>query len=194
LAKAIGRGDTDGVLIDEVQPNSPAEKGGLKQGDVITAFDKAPVKKARDLAVAVAQTRQGSSVPVTIWREGHERTLTVTIGKQPEQQASAGSEQSDGAQVGMALAPLSPDARDALGLDGDTKGVVVSRVSPNSRAAESGIQAGDVIVSIGNQPVATPNQAASKIHEAQKAKKEAIPLLVMRNGTKYYLALELANG
>jgi serine protease Do len=94
----------------------------------------------------------------------------------------------------MALAPLSPEARDALGLDSDTKGVVVSRVTPNGHAAESGIQAGDVIVSVGNDAVTTPNQAASKIHDAQKAKKGAVPLLVMRNGTKYYLALELANG
>jgi serine protease Do len=194
LAKAIGRSGTDGVLIDEVQPNSPAEKAKLKQGDVITAFAKAPIKQPRDLAVAVANTRQGDSVPVTIWREGHEKTLNVTIGKQSDQQASADSGQSDSAPVGMALAPLSPEARDALGLDNDTKGVVVSRVTPNGRAAESGIQAGDVIVSVGNDPVTTPNQAAAKIHEAQKENKDAVPLLVMRNGTKYYLALELANG
>lgn len=96
--------------------------------------------------------------------------------------------------MGMTLAPLSRDAREALGLEGDTKGVVVSRVMPNSRAAESGIHAGDVIVRVGDAPVATPSQAASKIHDAEKAKKEAIPLLVMRDGTTYYLALELANG
>lgn len=194
LAKAIGRSGTDGVLIDEVQPDSPAEKAKLKQGDVITAFAKTPIKQPRDLAVAVANTSQGDSVPVTIWREGHEKTLNVTIGKQSAQQASADAEQSDSAPVGMALAPLSPEARDALGLDSDTKGVVVSRVTPNGHAAESGIQAGDVIVSVGNDPVTTPNQAAAKIHDAQKANKDAVPLLVMRNGTKYYLALELANG
>ena len=194
LAKAVGRSDADGVLIDEVQPNSPAEKAKLKQGDVITAFDRKPVKQPRDLAVAVADTRAGNSVPVTVWREGHEQTLNVTISKQPEQQAAAEPQPSDSAPVGMALAPLSPEARDALGLDGDAKGVVVSRVAPSSRAAESGVHAGDVIVRVGNDPVTTPNQAASKIREAEKAKKEAVPLLVMRDGTTYYLALQLANG
>jgi serine protease Do len=194
LAKAIGRSDSDGVLVDEVQANSPAEKAKLKQGDVITGFDKKPVKQPRDLAVAVANTRAESTVPITVWREGHEQVLKVTIGKQPEAQASAANAQSDSAPVGMALAPLSPEARGALGLDDDTKGVVVSRVTPNSRADESGIHAGDVIVRVGNAAVTTPNQAASRISEAQKAKKEAVPLLVMRDGTTYYLALELANG
>jgi serine protease Do len=194
LAKAIGRSDSDGVLVDEVQPNSPAEAAKLKQGDVITAFNKKPIKQPRDLAVAVAGVGADTSVPITVWREGHEKTLTVTIGTQPAAQASADNAKSDGVPVGMALATLSPEARDALGLDSDTKGVVVSRVTPNSRAAESGVHAGDVIVRVGNDPVTTPNQAASKIHEAQKAKKEAVPLLVMRDGTTYYLALELANG
>ncbi|MGE5539967.1 MAG: DegQ family serine endoprotease [Gemmatimonas sp.] len=195
LAKAIGRNDANGVLIDEVQPNSPAEKAELKQGDVITAYDKKPIKLPRDLAVAVADTPAGKSVPVTVWRDGHERTVNVAIQKQQESQtASANGDQADGPRVGMALAPLSPEARDALNLDATTKGVVVSRVTPGSPAAESGIRAGDVIVSVANASVTTPDQAASKIHDAQQAKKEAVPLLVMRDGAKYYLALQLANG
>jgi serine protease Do len=94
----------------------------------------------------------------------------------------------------MALAPLSQDARDALGLSADTHGVVVSRVTPDSLAADSGLRAGDVIVSVGNDSVTSPNQAAAKIDAAQKAKKDAVPLLVMRDGAKYYVALQLANG
>ena len=96
--------------------------------------------------------------------------------------------------VGMALAPLSPEARNALHLKDDAKGVVVSHVAPNSKASESGVRAGDVIVRVADAAVGTPAQAAAKIHEAQKAKKEAVPLLVMRDGTTYYLALQLANG
>ena len=94
----------------------------------------------------------------------------------------------------MALSPLSPQARNALGLGDEAKGVVVSRVSPNSPAAESGVRAGDVIVRVAEAEVSTPAQVAARIREAERAKKEAVPLLVMRDGTTYYLALELANG
>jgi serine protease Do len=133
-------------------------------------------------------------VPVTVWRDGHERTQNVTIANQEPAKTASNADHADGPKVGMALAPLSPEARDALGLSGDTSGVVVSRVTPDSLASESGIRAGDVIVSIGNDGVTSPNQAASKIDEARKAKKDAVPLLVMRDGAKYYLALQLANG
>ncbi|HTI87387.1 MAG TPA: DegQ family serine endoprotease [Alphaproteobacteria bacterium] len=194
LAKAIGRSDNNGVLVDEVQPNSPAEKAQLKQGDVITAFDKKPIARPRDLAQAVADAKAGASVPVTVWRDGHERTVDVTIQNQKPEQTASNADRSEGPRVGMALAPLSQDARDALGLSGDTHGVVVSRVTPDSLAADSGLRAGDVIVSIGNDTVNTPKQAATKISEAQKAKKDAVPLLVMRDGAKYYVALQLANG
>jgi serine protease Do len=194
LAKAIGRSDNNGVLIDEVQPNSPAEKAQLKQGDVITAFDKKPIARPRDLAQAVADAKAGASAPVTVWRDGHERTVNVTIENQQPQQTASNADHENGPRVGMALAPLSQDARDALGLSADTHGVVVSRVTPDSLAADSGLRAGDVIVSIGNDSVTSPNQAAAKIDAAQKAKKDAVPLLVMRDGAKYYVALQLANG
>jgi serine protease Do len=193
LAKAIGRSDANGVLVDQVEPKSPAEKAEVKQGDVVTAFDKKPIKTPRDLAVAVAETHAGATVPMTVWRNGHEQTLNVSIGKMPQKEASAQDEQSGSDQVGMALSPLSPEARSSLGLDGDTKGVVVSRVTPNSKAAESGIRAGDVIVRVGGDQVTTPAQAAAKVRAAEKAKKDAVPLLVMRDGTTYYLALQLAN-
>jgi serine protease Do len=94
----------------------------------------------------------------------------------------------------MALAPLSSDARAELGLDPSAKGVVVAEVTPGSPAEESGIQSGDVIVRVGNDAVTTPAQAVAKIHDAQKAKKEAVPLLITRNGTTQYLALQLAQG
>jgi serine protease Do len=195
LAKAVGRPNADGVLIDEVLPNSPAAKAKIQQGDVITAFDKKPVKGPRDLALAVANAHAGSTATMTLWRDGHEQTVNITIGTQPQEKKTADAEHgSNQAPVGMALAPLSPDARNALNLKDDAKGVVVSRVAPNSKAAESGVRAGDVIVRVADAAVGTPAQAAAKIQEAQKAKKEAVPLLVMRDGTTYYLALQLANG
>ncbi len=197
LAKALGLPKAEGVLVNEVQPKSPAAAAKLQQGDVITAYDGKAIKDPRDLAVAVANTHSGTKAELTILRNGHEQKVEVAIGTQaPENVASAqGGEQGDQgyAPVGMALAPLTPDTRDQLGLNPGVKGVVVAQVQPNSHAAESGVQAGDVIVRVGSDPVTTPAEAVAKIHAAEKEKKQAVPLLVSRNGTTYYLALELAN-
>ncbi len=194
LAKAIGRPNTDGVLVDQVEANSPAAQAKLQQGDVITAVNGTEVKNPRDLAVMVADTHAGSTAKLTVWRNGHEQPVAVTIGTQPKEQTASKDDQSGGAPVGMALAPLSPDERSQLGLDASAKGVVVAQVTPDSRAAESGVQAGDVIVKVGDDSVTTPKEVASKIHAAEQQKKEAVPLLVMRDGMTYYLALQLSVG
>ena len=194
LAKAIGRPNTDGVLVDQVEANSPAASAKLQQGDVITTFNGTEVKTPRDLAVAVADTHVGSSAKLTVWRDGHEQPLTVTIGTQPNEKTAAADEPSGGTPVGLALAPLSPDQRSQLGLDPSAKGVIVAQVTPDSPAAESGVHAGDVIVRVGEDAVTTPSEAVAKIRSAEQQKKEAVPLLVMRDGTTYYLALQLAAG
>jgi len=194
LAKAVGLSNDEGVLVDEVQADSPAAKAKLQQGDVITAFNGTAIKNPRDLALAVAETPAGKSMKLALWRDGHEQTVDVDIASQSNEQTAARTDDSQGPRVGMALAPLSSDERTELGLDSSVKGVVVAQVTPGSPADESGVQSGDVIVRVGNEPVTTPAQAVSKIHEAQKAKKEAIPLLITRNGTTQYLALQLAQG
>jgi serine protease Do len=194
LAKAVGLAKDEGVLVDEVQGDSPAARAKLQQGDVITAFDGTVITKPRDLALAVADTPAGKTMKLTLWRDGHEQTADVDIASQSTEKTADRTDESQGPRVGMALAPLSSDARAELGLDPSAKGVVVAEVTPGSPAEESGIQSGDVIVRVGNDAVTTPAQAVAKIHDAQKAKKEAVPLLITRNGTTQYLALQLAQG
>jgi serine protease Do len=195
LAKAVGLSKTEGVLVDQIETNSPAAQAKLQQGDVITAYDGKPIANARDFAMAVADTQPGRGAKLTVWRDGGEHTIDVTIAKQSATQtAEAGSAPSDEAPVGMALAPLNADTRSEMGLAPDSKGVVVANVTPDSRADESGVQAGDVILKVGNDTVTSPAQVATRIHDAEHAKKQAVPLLVSRNGTTYYLALQLAQG
>ncbi len=194
LAKAMGRDKEDGVLVNEVQPNSPAEAANVMQGDVITAYNGAAIKTPRDLAMAVANTKAGTNATLTVWRNGHDQTLQVAIQTlKPEKVAAAASSDEGFAPMGMSLAPLTPDTRNQLGLNPSVDGVVVAKVAPNSHAAESGVQAGDVIVRVGSDAVKTPADAVAKIHAAEKDKKEAVPLLVSRDGTTYYLALQLVN-
>ncbi len=194
LAKAVGRTQDDGILVSDVLADSPALHAGLKQGDVITAFDGKPIKTPRDLALAVADVAAGKTVPMAVWRDGHEQTVDVTVGTQAKEETVAKNDESGAGPLGMALEPLSPEARTELGLSNAVKGVVVTQVTPGSRADDSGIQPGDVIVRIGDTPVTSPNQAATRIHQAEAAKKEAVPLLVTRDGTTYYIALQLTQG
>jgi len=194
LAKAMGRTDTAGVLVDQVLPDSPAKKAGLLQGDVITSFDGKPIKEPRDMAMDVAATHAGTTVKLGVVRDGKEQTVDVAIAKQQAEEHAAADSKDSAGPIGLALAPLSPENRDQLGLDETVQGVVVSKVAPDSKAAESGVQAGDVIVRVGGDLVKTPGEAVKRIHAAEQEKKEAVPLLVMRDGNTYYLALQLVEG
>ncbi len=191
MAKAVGLPRTEGVLVDQVLPESPAAQARLQQGDVITRFNGAAITTPRDLALAVAGTHAGQHAQVGIWRGGHDMTLDVAIGAQSKAEAAM-DQGGHGSSVGMTLAPLNDQARTQYGLASSVRGVVVTDVTSGSRADESGIQPGDVLVRVGTTPVTSPRQVAEAIHAAERAKKEAVPLLVMRNGTTYYVALQLA--
>jgi serine protease Do len=127
-------------------------------------------------------------------RDGQERTLNVTVGTERAQQklAEAGSER-QGGPLGLELAPLSADRRAALGEEA-RNGILVAGVTPGSRADDSGLQSGDIILSIGGRPVTTPDDAIARIRAAQREKRDALPLLVMRDGTTAFLALDLKDG
>ena len=194
LAKAEGRPDADGVLVDRVEPDSPASRAKLQQGDVIIALNGAPVKGTREFALAVADTPTGSAAKLTVWRDGQDRKLEIVVGTQAAERTAAASNGADGGPIGMELAALTPADRQTLNLDSTVKGVVVAQVKPDSLAAESGVLPGDIIIRVGNDKVAAPADARAKIRAAEREKKEAVPLLVMRDGTTYYLALQLAQG
>jgi serine protease Do len=194
LAKAVGLSNKDGVLVNEVLADSPAAKAKLVQGDVVLALNGALVKTPRDLALAVAKTKKGDTAKLTVWRDGHERMIEVAIGTQAKDQVEAKNDDSADKPVGLALMPLTNDLRTQMGLDTGVKGVVVGRVADGSPAEESGIEAGDIILRIGDTPIATPKEAAARIKQAEHDKKDALPLLVTRNGTTYYIALQLAEG
>ena len=192
LAKAMGRPNAEGIVVNRVEENSPAARAKLQQGDVITTFAGKAIKSPRDLAVAVGDTKAGTTQRMTLWREGREMTVNVTIGAPTKEKAAEAQQPAaDRNPVGLALAPLSAEQREELGLQPQARGVVVSRVAPGSLASESGVRSGDVIVRVGDEAVTTPADAIAKIRKAETEKKEAVPLLVMREGTTYYLALQL---
>lgn len=192
LAKAVGRKSADGVLVNEVMADGPAAKAGLKQGDVVVTINGQTIRDPRDLATQVAGLKAGASAKFGIWRDGRERNLTVAIGTQPSDQTAALDDAAgEDGKVGLSLAPLTPELRNRFGLEAGAKGAVVAEVASDSQAEESGVQPGDLIVGVAGKSVANPGQAVDAIKSAQREKKEAVTLLVMRDGSTYYLALHL---
>jgi serine protease Do len=195
LAKAVGLPNNQGVVVDSVVDGSPAAHASLQQGDVITGFNGKSIKDARDLAMAVADTQSGKTASLTVWRNDHARSVNVSIGTEEKTRVAMADTNASGEKpVGMALEPLTSDMRDQLNLKPATQGVVVGQVTEGSRADESGIQAGDVIERVGGNPVSSPAEVADAIHAAEHAKKDALPLLVMRDGVTSYLGLQLTEG
>ncbi|MDE1986990.1 MAG: Do family serine endopeptidase [Alphaproteobacteria bacterium] len=195
LAKAVGLSNDHGVLVDMVEKDSPALRAGIKQGDVITAYDGKPIKSMRDLAFDVADTAAGKTADVTLWRNQQRQSIDVTIGNQKQEKvASAQGAGTHKGPVGMALERLTPGERNELNVDPSVNGVVVAQVTPDSKADQSGVQAGDIILRVAGNKVANPAQAAHDIHAAENAKKPAVLIQILRDGVKSYLGLKLATG
>jgi serine protease Do len=195
LAKAAGLPNSNGVMVDSVVDNSPAAHASMQQGDVITGFNGKPVTDARDLAMDVADTPSGSKAEMSVWRSGSSRTLSVTIGdeaKQTKVASAATPAASVPHPVGMSLQPLTDDAKSQLNLDANASGVLVNSVTPGSHADESGIQPGDIIERVNGAKVTSPDQVVGAISDAEQQNRQAVSLLVMRDGQTSYLGLPLA--
>ncbi|BAU39638.1 endopeptidase DegP/Do [Acetobacter pasteurianus NBRC 101655] len=186
-----------GALVASVSPGSPAEKVGLKSEDVITDFNGQKVSNPHDLAVRVASMAPGKQATIGYLRGGKAQTATVTIGDlktaSSDGSSSSSSDVARGQRLGIALAPLSRDVRQQLGLSADVRGVVVSDVDPGSPADQAGIRPGDVIQAIGSQAVDSPRAAVASVKAALAAKKPVL-LRVMRDNQSLFIAISPDGG
>jgi serine protease Do len=184
LAQALGVKDAKGALIGAVEPGSPAARSGLRAGDVVVAAADRPVEDPRDLANAVAMAKPGSTVPMTIARDGQRTEQQVQIGEPPNQRVAArggrGSAQDEGA-LGLALALRR----------GGQGGVEIVSVEPGSVAEERGLRPGDVILRAGDRAVSAPRDVAGAISAAREAGRPAIALQIERGEGRAFVALPL---
>ena len=154
---------TKGALVGDVTPNSPAEKAGLKSGDVILEFDGTKVADSRHLKLQVARTKPGETVPVQVLRDGSTKTLNVKVRQLPGTEELAKSDRNSkddqGTLNGVGVSDLDARARQELNVPANLKGVVVTEVAPDSAAAEAGLRPGDVIQEINRKPVTNAEQA-----------------------------------
>ena len=181
---------------DERDGDRVVDGGYFENAGLTTALDVARALRDEGVTPIVLWVRNDPTIEEDNVRRGdHARSVNVSIGTEEKTRvAMADTNASGGKPVGMALEPLTSDMRDQLNLKPSTQGVVVGQVTEGSRADESGIQAGDVIERVAGTPVSTPAQVADAIHAAERAKKDALTLLVMRGGVTSYLGLQLTEG
>ncbi len=163
IAKGLGLPKAEGALVADVTKDGPAEKVGVKQGDVIENYDGHAIDKLRDLPLAVAETQVGEKANVTVWRDGHDVTLAPVIAAMPDNaQQLAQNDNGDGGTgassekaMGLDLASLTPEWRERLHIGKSVSGVLVTNVADDSPLATLGVQQGDVIEAINREKVTT---------------------------------------
>ena len=189
LAASLGLGQARGAIVSGVQAGGPADRAGLKRGDVITAFNGTPVTDNNTLRNAVARTQPGNVATLTVSRDNREQQLRVTLGELPVETSRGGREESTGARedaggLGLSVQPVSPALVQRFNLKDATEGLVVTDVAQAGAGAESGLQPGDVIEEVNRRPVRTVAelQAALKVGGTRP-----VLLLVNRGGDSIFL-------
>lgn len=188
LAQGMGLSVEHGILVQQVQPDTPAAKAGLRRGDVIVRFNGEQVIDDSKFRLMVASTPVGKTVPLTVLREGGERRLDVTVTERPDEDvvASAPSPPS-GAWLGIRVEDAKGgEARRQFGLDRGQTGVVVTEVEEGSPADEAGLREGDVITEVYSHEVANIDEYVAMSKKLQE-RKEPIAFLVKRGKITTYV-------
>jgi serine protease Do len=191
LAKEFNLKGTTGALIGDVVPKGPADKAGLKDGDVVLSYDGKKVTDSRHLKLTVGETKPGTTVPVKILRDGTARTLEVTVQQLPgaEQlaQNNAPDNNDNGTLNGVTVSDLDQQTRQELKLPDNVKGVVITDVQADSPAAEAGLKQGDVIEAINRHPVKTAEEA---VKLTEHVKDKVTLLRIWSDGGSHYVVVD----
>lgn len=193
LADSVGLKEREGALVARVIDDSPAQKAGFKTGDIILRLDGKPVEDSRDLTRQVGELFVGHKAKFQILRDGKRRTLTVTIGKRPNDLGVTGTPDVSSSEVnefGMELGSLSSDDRERLGIESN-RGILVERVETGGIAFKKGIRAGNALLAAGSVDLNSPEDFERAVLAARKAGRKAIRILVQNRGGQLFTALRL---
>lgn len=200
VAESLGMKKTYGALVAEVNEGGPAEKAGVKPGDIILEFDGREVKEMRFLPRMVADTKIGKAVQVKVLRDGKERTLSVTLGELQEEKATVTAAEEDEQKVekpgmatytlhGMSLAGIDDALRQRFGHKADVKGVVVVELARGSEAAKQGMRFGDVIQKVNDIDTPTLDGFKKAMEQVRKAGRKHALLRVFRENTTVFVTI-----
>jgi serine protease Do len=190
IADSLGLKAAHGALIAGVEPKGPAQKAGLRTGDVILQLDGKDVD-GRSLPRRVAETPVGETAQFAIWRDGKRQTLSIPIGDFPEDQPRAENKPAPKVpasaapvelpELGMKVAAITDALRQKFQLPQGQKGVVITEVSPDGRAAERGLRPGDVVAEVQQSEISTPAELQDRFAQARRAKRASVLMLVQNS-------------
>jgi serine protease Do len=185
IAESLGVPARKGELVADVVPGGPAQRSGLRSGDIVMQADGAPIQSAGDLTRRVALARPGASLSLDIQRDGHRQTLRLKTDQRPsEQQLAQNGPTSGGGGAGEASLGLSVAPRQGGGLD-------VAQVQPGSEAARKGIRRGDVIEQVSGRPANSAQDVRAAVSSARAAGRKSVLMKFARGGRHLFLALNL---
>jgi len=187
IKEKFGLKSEEGALIGEVTKGSPADKGGLKRGDVIINFDGKKVKAMKILPAMVADTPVGKEVEILIIRKGKEKRLTIKIGELKEETRMAATIPGIEEGFGLSVQELTPELAESLSLKGE-KGVVISGIKKGSPASDAGLQRGDLIQEIEHEPI--ENLSDYKRIMKESSSKKQILVVIKHKGHSRYVVLK----
>ena len=195
IANGLGLKQVRGALVSDVNSGGPADKAGLKTGDVILQVNGRDVNDSNSLRNEIASFAPGTQVALTIVRDGNQQQLHVTLGELTPESARAaeegggGGQEGGAAKLGITVSPLTPDRASQLGLRRGATGVVIDDVDPNGPAAQAGLQQGDVIQEVNRQAVRSPTD----VRNALNASGSRTPvLLINRSGQTIFVPVPLS--
>lgn len=190
IAESLGLEEARGAIVAEAQENSPAQKAGLRSGDTILAVNGTEVDGPRDLSKIIAAFEPDTKVDVTVWRDGKEQDIAVTLGRLQEQ------EQVASVQPGQLESKTSLDdlglvltSKSEAGMEGS--GVVIAEIDPDSPAAEKRLSTGDVILEVAGMEVNSPDDVLKALDKAEKDGRKAVLFRVETNNTTRFVALPM---
>jgi serine protease Do len=191
LATAFKLNSITGALVGDVNSGSPADKAGLKSGDVIMQLNGQPIEDASQLKLRVAETPPGSKVQLTVNRNGESKTFDVTLGNLPENKVAKTAEESGTAQkealAGVGVADLDQNTRAELDIPPQVQGAVITQVAPESAAYQAGLRPGDVITELNHKPV---KNAQDAIADTEKPVGNQTLVKVWTKNGSHYLTVD----
>jgi serine protease Do len=197
IADSLGLKQAEGALVAEPQSDGPAAKGGIESGDIVTAVNGQSIKDARGLARIIGGLAPGNAVKLDVLHKGNSKVVSLTLGQLPDAQEAKADTDADAKgstrgievpRLGMTLAPAGKLA------GAGKKGVVVTKVTPKSAAADRGFKEGDVILEVAGKSVANPGDVREAIEAALTDKKNSVLMRLRSGDTSHYVAVPLANG
>lgn len=193
LKERLGLGSETGALVSQVTPGGPADKAGIKRGDVITSFDGHTVHEMNDLPILVAKTEVGKKIPVVVIRKGEKKTIQVVIAQMKEEKGEETPAETGAApNLGLELENLTPDVSEKFNIPKNT-GILVTEVESGSPADEAGLRPGDIILEIDQEEVTGGVQGFNK-KMGNYPKGQSALLLINRKGNTLYLTLPIPKG